>query len=321
MKRKIAIVVIAMIMALDLVTSAFAAGGQQSGKKRIVVGYIAKNTTDTFHFPLNSAAREKLDGLKAQKVIDDWHFYDGLTDPVTQVALMDTAITQGCNYIIFLPAESAGSAPVLDKAKEKGIPVVVVNSTTSNTDALAAAYVGSDDVQAGQMMAQFIQKKFPSGGSYAHLEGPIGNSAQIDRTKGVHDIMDKDPKWTLLDEQSAEWQGDKAATFADQWRTKFGSQLNAIICDNDDMSVGARTVLIGAGRRDVVTIGVDGTPAAFSMVKSGDLDASIFQDGVGQVTKGIDLVVDLINGKSIPKRTMIDFVLVTRDNVDRYMTN
>jgi ABC-type sugar transport system substrate-binding protein len=194
-----------------------------------------------------------------------------------------------------------------------------VNSTTSNTDALAAGYVGSNDVQAGEMMAQFIQSKFPNGGSYAHLMGPIGNSAQIDRTEGVHNVMDKDSKWKLLDEQTAEWQGDKAASFAQQWNTKYTSTLNAVICDNDDMSVGAQNVLNGLGRTDVICVGVDGIPSAFQMVKEGSLQASIFQDGVGQVTKALELLGDLINGKTIAKRTMVPFVQVTKANVDQYL--
>jgi ABC-type sugar transport system substrate-binding protein len=73
-----------------------------------------------------------------------------------------------------------------------------------------------------------------------------------------------------------------------------------------------------AGRRDIICIGVDGNPGPLSMIKSGDLQATIYQDGIGQVSKGIDLVVDLINGKTIPKESWIDFVLITQANVDQY---
>jgi ABC-type sugar transport system substrate-binding protein len=299
--------------------AASAAAAASVSTAKPVIGYIAKNRTDPFHFPLNSAAEKIMADLKANGVIADWHFYDGLTDPLTQVSLMDTAITQGCTHIIFLPAESAGSAPVLDKAASKGIPVVVVNSTTSNTDALAAGYVGSNDVQAGEMMAQFIQSKYPAGGGWGHIMGPIGNSAQLDRTQGAHNILDKDSNWTLLDEQTGNWQGDQAATFAEQWNTKFGTQFNALICDNDDMSSAAQNVLNGRGRRDIVAIGVDGNEGPLSMIKAGDLQATIYQDGVGQVTKGLELLVDIMNGKTIAKRTMVDFVLITKDNVDQYL--
>jgi ABC-type sugar transport system substrate-binding protein len=55
------------------------------------------------------------------------------------------------------------------------------------------------------------------------------------------------------------------------------------------------------------------------MIKNGDLRATVFQDGVGQVTKAIELMVDVINGRTVPREVMVDFVLVTKDNVDTYL--
>jgi ABC-type sugar transport system substrate-binding protein len=316
MKRKGLVLVLALVM----VTAAFARGSSDSGAaKKPVVGYICKNTTDTFAIGYNNAARAKLDGLKADGTIGNWYFYDGLSDPVTQISLMDTAIAQGCNYIIFLPAEAAGSAPVLDRAKEKNIPIIVVNSRTTNTVELATAYVGSNDVQAGEMLAEFVIQQIPAGGGWGHIQGPIGNSAQLERGQGIHNVMDKQANWKLLDEQPGNWLGEIATRFAEDWRTKFGTGLNALICDNDDMSSAAQNVMNAAGRRDIIAIGVDGNPGPLSMIKSGDLKATVYQDGIGQVSKGIDLVVDLIKGRSIPKESWIDFVLITSDNVDQYL--
>ena len=320
MKRKVLLVVVALVLGLVLVSTVSAAGASQQ-KGGIVIGYIAKNSTDTFHGPLNAAAKKELDSLKASGKISNWFFYDGLTDPVTQVALMDTAINAGCTHIIILPAEAAGSAPVLTKAKEKNIPVIVVNSMTTNTEQLAAAYVGSDDVQAGEMMAQFVQSKLPNGGGYGHIQGVIGNSAQIQRGQGIHNILDKDSKWKLLDgaEQTGDWQADKAANFAADWLTKFGQGLNALICDNDDMSSAAQNYVNSRGRRDIVCVGVDGNVGPLNMVKNGDLQATVYQDGIGQVLKGIELLMKVANGETVPKTTMIPFVLVTKDNVDQYL--
>lgn len=312
---------LALVMALIPACSGKKADAAASGEKQIIIGYIAKNSTDTFHGPLNAAAKKELDSLKASGKIANWYFYDGLTNPVTQVELMDTAINAGCTHIILLPAEAAGSAPVLTKAQEKNIPVVVVNSMTSNTEQLAAGYVGSDDVQAGEMMAKFVQANIPSGGGYGHIQGVIGNSAQIQRGQGLHNILDKDSKWKLLDgcEQGADWQADKAVNFSMDWLAKYGTQLNAVICDNDDMSSAVQGYVNSRDRRDIICIGVDGNAGPLAMVKSGDLQATVYQDGVGQVLKGIELLMKVASGESIAKTTMIDFVMITKDNVDQYL--
>lgn len=287
----------------------------------IIVGYIAKNTVDAFHATINNAAKEKLDGLKADGVIKDWHLLDGLTDPVTQTNLLNDALNIGCNAIIVLPAEAAGSSPIVEKCNEEGIPVFVVNSKTDNTDELATAYIGSDDVQAGEMMAEFVREQIPEGGGFGHLQGIIGNSAQIQRGEGIDNVMSTDDNWELLDgaRQTAEWQAEKAVRFAEDWLAKFGEDLNAIICDNDDMSSAVQTAMNAAGREDIVCIGVDGNVGPMTMVKDGELRATVYQDGAGQVTKAIDLMVDYFNGKEVAKSTMIDFVLITKDNVDQYL--
>ncbi len=287
----------------------------------IVVGYIAKNTVDAFHATINNAAKEKLDGLKKDGTIKDWHLLDGLTDPVTQCNLLEDALNMGCNLIIVLPAEAAGCSPIVERCKEEGVPCVVVNSKTENTDELATAFVGSDDVEAGEMMAKFVAEQLPEGGGYGHLQGIIGNSAQIQRGEGLHNILDVDKNWKLLDgcEQTAEWQAEKAVKFAEDWLAKYGDGLNAIICDNDDMSSAVQSAMNAAGRSDIVCIGVDGNEGPMTMVKNGELLATVYQDGAGQVVKGIDVGIAAAKGETVQYQYMVPFVLVTKDNVDQYL--
>ena len=167
-----------------------------------------------------------------------------------------------------------------------------------------------------------VQLKIEKGEVHALLgENGAGNSAQIQRGQGIHNILDKDPTWKLLDgaEQGADWQADKAVNFAMDWLAKFGTNLNAIICDNDDMSSAVQNYVNSRDRRDIVCIGVDGNVGPLNMVKNGDLQATVYQDGIGQVLKGIDLLMQIAKGQTVPKTTMIPFVLVTKDNVNQYL--
>lgn len=322
--------VLALFMVLSMVFSLAACGKDNSVKTDtdnnkandgFVIGYIAKNTVDAFHATINNAAKESLDALVKSGAIAKWNLYDGLTDPVTQNNLLEDAINMGADAIIMLPAEAAGCSTMLERCAELGIPVIVVNSKTDNTDQLATAYVGSDDVQAGEMMAKFVVEQIPAGGGYGHIQGIIGNSAQIQRGEGLHNILDPLSNWSLLDgaEQTAEWQAEKAVKFAEDWLTKYGDKLNAIICDNDDMSSAVQSAMNAAGRNDIVSIGVDGNVGPLTMVKNGELRATIYQDGGGQVKKAIELAIDVLNGKTVAKETMVDFVLITKDNVGQYL--
>ena len=89
---------------------------------------------------------------------------------------------------------------------------------------------------------------------------------------------------------------------------------------NDDMAIAAKLACIEAGRDDIVVIGVDGIQSALQMVKSGELDGTVFQDGNGQGKKTAELAIELTKGNQIQKEYWIDFVLVTQDNVDQYIS-
>lgn len=308
--------VLMFVLALCLILTAFTAVAEDDQK---IIGIIQKNTVDAFHLTINSAAIESLEALKAEGTIDDYRLYDGKTDPITQCDLMETAILEGCDVIIVLPAEAAGCDPILERAQEAGIPVIVVNSKTNNTDELAVSYIGSDDVYAGELMANFVSEKLPEGGKYAHCMGVIGNSAQIQRTEGIHNILDELENWEMVDEQGCEWQGDKAISFTQSWLQMYGDELKAVICDNDDMSSAVKAYLITEGREDIVCIGVDGNAGPMQMVADGELDATVFQDGAGQIRKSIEVAVEVLAGNEVEAEYMIPFVLITQDNVNDYI--
>ncbi|NLI41949.1 MAG: substrate-binding domain-containing protein, partial [Caldisericales bacterium] len=270
--KKFVVLVLAFCMLLSLVAVA-------SAESDIVVAYMAKNTVDAFHATLNGAAKEALDALKEDGTIKDWQLYDGLTDPITQVNLIEDAINNGANFVVFLPAEAEGSAPVVKRCADAGIPIVVVNSKTNNTDELANAYVGSNDVEAGEIMANYVIEKLPDGGKYAHMMGIVGNSAQIQRGEGIANVMSKNDKWESVGDFAADWSADKAVQFATDVLTQYGDELKAIICDNDDMSSAVQAYVNSVDRKDIVCIGVDGNAGPLAMVKEGTLGATVLQDG------------------------------------------
>jgi len=285
----------------------------------IHVAYIAKTTVDAFHATLNGAAKVALDAMVADGTIADWQLYDGQTDPIIQTNLIEDAINNGANFVILLPAEAEGSAPVVSRCAEAGIPIIVVNSMTNNTTDLATAFVGSNDVQAGEMMAQFVLDKVPDGGKYAHMMGIVGNSAQIQRVEGIANIMGAQSTWSSVGDFAADWAADKAVSFATDVLTQYGDEIKAIICDNDDMSSAVQAYCNSVGRTDIVCIGVDGNAGPLQMVKDGTLLATVLQDGAAQVTTAVSLIPDVIAGKTVEKSIMVPFTLVTSENVDQYL--
>lgn len=286
--------------------------------KEINVAYICKNTVDPFHQTVNNKCAELLDAMVEEGSINSWQLYDGLTDPVTQVNLLDTAITNGANLVLILPAEAAGSDPVITKCAEEGIPCIVVNSRTTSTEDKATAFVGSDDVLSGEMMGEYIIEMFPEGGKYIHLQGVIGNSAQIDRGTGIANTLGADSKFEMVGEYACEWLADKAVSATSDALTTFGDEIVAIVCDNDDMSAAAQNYCNSIGRSDIICIGVDGNPGPMDMIEAGTLRATVLNPGADQITAAINMIPDVVAGKEVESISDIPFVFITKDNVAEY---
>lgn len=317
--KKLTVLLLLFVAVMVLVAGC--APKSETSEKKIVIGWLQKNQTNVFETYINKGGEAVLNEKKANGEISDFILLDGNTDPSIQISQATDLINSKVTVAIIQPAEADGSAPAVKALVDAGIPVIVVNARTNNTDELASAYVGSNDITAGEMMANFVLTNLGESGGYAHLMGLVGNSAAVERTTGIHNVMDAATGWEMLDEQSAEWQGDKASKFTQDWINLYGNQLNAVICDNDDMAIAARLACIEAGRSDILVIGVDGIQSALQMIKSGELDGSVFQDGNGQGKKAVELAIDVANGVEVQKENWIDFIMVTKDNVDQFLSN
>lgn len=340
-KRKWMAILLAAVMATGLVMGcggsgsdeaetvseepAEASGEETAAASEIKVAYLAKNVVDAFHVKMNAYVGEQLDKMKEEGLIADWQMFDATTDPVIQVSQVEDALNNDFNFMLLQPCEAAGSDPVVTRCAEEGVPIVVINSMTESTLEKASGYAGSNDVEAGEMMGNYLNEKVPNGGTYVHMMGVVGNTAQIDRGEGIANTMTEEAGWTNGGDYAAEWLAEKAVGFATDAITQYGDELTAIVCDNDDMSSAVQAYCNSVNREDIVCIGVDGNQGPLTMVKEGTLGATIYQDGVAQCDYAVNTIARaIITGETEGVelfKTDIPFVLVTADNVDEYLEN
>lgn len=290
-----------------------------NGDGKVIVGFIAKNLVDPFQAVLNGAVEREVEKLIDEGIVNEWTgVLDGESDAGKQVDRASECITKKCDIVIMLPAETTASDPALTSLVNEGIKVLMVNAKTDSTDEFATAYSGSDDVEAGEMLAQWVVLQVPQGGKYAHCLGVVGNSAQSSRGKGIENIMSQHSEFESVGDFPCEWAADKAANVAADMLNKYGEELVAIICDNDDMSSAAQQTCNDMGRGDVICVGVDGSQAALSMIEQGSLKGTVLQDGAAQVAEAIDVIRAMAEGKEFEKEILVPFITVTEENIGEY---
>lgn len=289
-------------------TAAVSTATTQTDKK-IVIGMTLYSLKNEFTVRLSNAAKKKAEELGVELKI-----YDGNYDPNTQINQVETMISDGVNAIILNPQDAKACAVAVDKAAAANIPVIGVN-TRVDSDKLAS-YVGSKDVYAGELEMQAIADKIGGKGNIVILDGPLGQSAQLERTQGIQNVLKKYPDIKVLAEKTANWSRSEAMTVMENWLQAF-DKIDAVVGENDEMALGARQA-IEAKKLDIPTIGVDGITDALNAVEKGTLIASIFQDGAGQGSKALEIAAEAAKGNKIDKEYWIDFEPVTKNNVAEF---
>lgn len=292
-----------------------AQGGTSKAEKEtgeVKIGVLMKTMSDTYSNKLGTDIEVYVKERYPQAKL---YLMDGQADIAKQISQAEDLIAKQVDVIILNPQDADGSAQVLDLCKNAQIPVVEVNTETTRTDYVS--FVGSEDLEAGEIMGDFVSKQLGGKGQIAILEGNMGQSAQIKRYEGLENTILKEPDITCVAALSADWSRDKAMQITEDWLGKY-KELKAIICENDDMAMGALQAC-EAQDRTLILIGVDGIPDALEAIRAGKLTASVLQDAAGQADTVIDVAVKAAKGEPVEKRYKVPFQLITKDNVDQFI--
>ncbi len=220
----------------------------------------------------------------------DLTIFDGRYDALVQQEQFETMATQGFDAAIFVPIDIEAGAAAVQVAVDAGIPVVGSN-TQVNSDQLAS-YVGSDDVQSGYMEAKIVLDAIGCTGNVVIIEGPIGQSAQIQRLEGNQKALAECPDVQVIEQQTANWSRAEAQTLMENWLTAHPDDIDGIIGQNDEMALGAIEAVKAAGLEvgDFAIAGIDGVTDALNAVKAGEM-SSILQDARAQAQGALDVAI------------------------------
>ncbi len=306
MKKARMLLLVALILIMNV--------GVVSAADEPVYGLFMSHMTNAFTMEMSTAVQTKADELGVKLTV-----YDGGKDPAKQINQMETAISQGIAAIIVEPASVDGIIPAVKAAREAGIPVVILNQKITD-QSIASTFVGVSNVDGGKMEMSAAVADIGGEGKVALLLGPMGSDAQIGRSEGYQAIIDESKgKVEVVYELTANWTTDEALAVVETWLSS-GKEINAIVAQNDGMAMGALKAVEDAKMEDKILVyGLDATDEALAAVKDGRLKATVSQSTTLQGLKAMEAAVDLVNGKEVAPEILVEFTLITKDNVDEFL--
>lgn len=233
-----------------------------------------------------------------------------------QVNQVQDLITQQVGALIFTAQDATSAAAGVKLANDAKIPVVAVDQKPESGNGKLATYIATDSVKAADKLCTWLFDKIGGSGDIAILQGPLGATAELQRSQGCNNALKNYPGIKVVGKESAGWDETKAFN-ASQNILTANPNLKAVFAESDAMALGAAKAAKQAGRTGMYFIGIDGFPTMLEAITGGLTQATQAQQPylMGQIAVKNAISILKGEGSSVPKLQYQDTVLVTKENV------
>ena len=293
----------------DATTEAPADAAAEGGYK---IALIQQHQTNAFQIAVTEAAE-----AKAKELGVDLTILSADQDAAKQISQIEQCTSEGYQAILFEPVDPDGLGDAAQAAADKG--VIMINVISACTDwenhGISALSCG-DNVTAGETEMQHVADLLGGKGNIAILTGPSGDAGGLQRLEGYENVLKNYPDMVqVVEPADCQWDTASAQGTVESWLSAY--DLDAIICENDGMAVGAGNAA-GADSGIIIT-GVDGTPDGFEAIKDGRITGTVSQDGGAMAANGIEAACKLIDGETLESNTIITTnIWIDKENVADY---
>ena len=231
-----------------------------------------------------------------------------------QVEMFQTALDKNPVAICLAAVDSKAFEPLLQEAKEKGIPVIGFDSgvdsdipvTTAATDNVAAAALAADK------MAELIGGE----GEVAVIAHDQTSRTGIDRVDGfVNQIGSEYPNITVVDVQYGGGDHLKSTDLA-KAIIQAHPNLKGFFGANEGSIIGVLNAAEELGVEDLVIIGYDSGKQQMDAIRSGAETGAITQNPVGIGYKCVEAAYKAYKGESLPETIDTGFYWYDANNID-----
>jgi ribose transport system substrate-binding protein len=218
------------------------------------------------------------------------------TAVATQVNQLEDLIAKKVSAIILSPMDSRAVVPALRKAKEAGIPVVLVDQTIEpGNEDLYVTYIGTDNFNAGKVGGQTLVKALNNTGNVLIVRGANGSSAGDDRVDGFKEGI-KGSGLKIVGEQPGDWTNSVAMQVAENM-LQANPKVDGLFTASDVMLDGILTALQNANRGNVKIMAVDGSRAAVELIEAGEVYGTMAQFPGRMGPRAVETLIGILDGK------------------------
>ena len=280
-----------------------------SAKKHYVIA-VSQCSEDTWREKLNEELR--IAALYYNNV--DLRIKSAYDDVKLQTEQINSFVDEGVDLLIVAPGQVTIS-PAIDRAYEKGIPVIIFDRRTRSDK--YTAYIGADNKEIGSSMGEYLAGALPGSGRILELCGLSTSSPAIERSEGFDSVVATRPGLEIVAQAHADWTEQGAYRVMDSLLSQPHPQFDCLFAHNDRMAMGARRAAAkhGLDLNSIQFCGIDAMPqkgGGMQLVADGTLFASFIYPTRGDEV--IQLAMNILTKKKYNRENQLSSALVSHDN-------
>jgi D-xylose transport system substrate-binding protein len=328
-RRRATVLVVAALASLGLAAcnSDSGSGGGSGGKKIALLLPEAQTTRyESFDRPLFEA--------KVKQLCSDCTvvYKNANGDKTTQQNQVEAALSEQVDVLVLDPVDSQSAGTLVDKAKQKKIPVVSYDRLIQSAD--LDAYISFDNEKVGELQAQSLVDKLrkdgKTSGDIVMINGDKADNNALLFNKGAHKVLDSSGFTVVPSEDYwSEWKAANAQSFMEGQIARLGTKgFVGVYAANDGTAGGAIAAMRSKGITPIPPVtGQDAEKAAIQRIITGEQYMTVYKKIRPEAETAAEMAVALANGdtpktdttvnngsKDVPS-VLLEPLAVTRDNL------
>jgi ribose transport system substrate-binding protein len=276
------------------------------------VALVVKTLNNPFFIDMQKGAEEAAKKAGVTLIVQA---ADREVDVERQMQIIENLIERKVGALCITPSGSREIVPVIVKANQANIPVLIVD-TRADEKALEAAggkiatFIGSDNYDGGKIAGAFVVEKLGGKGNVAVLEGIPGHETGDARLRGFREAIGHASGMKIVASQPANWERDQGFNVF-QNILQAHPDVSALFACNDLMALGAIEAIAAAGKTGkIVVVGFDAQPEARTAIQKGTMAATVAQFPARMGATAVENAAKLLRGETIEPFTPVAIELV-----------
>jgi ribose transport system substrate-binding protein len=235
-----------------------------------------------------------------------------------QMGMIQDAITRNVSAIILSTHDEAAAAPLVKKAVDKGIAVIIVNSDIAAFPTPIHGVVGYSQRKGTHKLGDyFLGKLGGKPATIAVIEGLPGYHS-TERVGGFIDAVKGKPGITIKASIPGGWNVEGGNTAAMDL-LQANPDVNVVFAANDYMIMGAALAAKSLGRSGMILLGNDGDTAALEEIRAGTITATVNTTPFVMGEIAFQVTLDALKGKFPGGFVETPTQIVDKDNVTPFL--